>query len=549
MNTAQPGNNKPKTDAVEELNWKLLQYFNAYRLAIAALAASVAVFAGALPPFGSSDPALFFYASLTYLVVSLFGLQITRVQQPDFETQASVFSFADITFITLLMHASGGLSSGLGLFLIIAVAGASLMLGKQMTIFLAALASIAALLQHGWGWFTGATASITAISDGFPQVGILGIGLFLSARLGYALAQRLQLSEALAESRGIDLANLTQLNEMIIRRMQSGVIVCDVNGQISISNEQTNAFLGLVTDNATEKETIAELAPELADALNQWKEFPNATLQKPFRSRTGYMLLPRFELLGDTPGSGILIFLDDAAILKQQAQQLKMAALARLTASIAHEIRNPLGAISNAAQLLSESAEHQSQDGRLIEIIQDHSRRMNAIIENITQLARRDRVSLVRLNVYPWLEELRRQYATQVNISGNAINLSGDESTMACVDPDQLYQVVVNLCQNSLRHCPEYTDKALIQLTLSTNNDGLPILDVSDIGPGIKDEIVENIFDPFFTTAANGTGLGLYISRELCEGNSGRLEYVPGNEIGARFRITFARASACGTVN
>lgn len=543
--TTETGSSPINNSAVSELNWKLLQYFNSYRVAISSLAAGVAIFFGTIHPFGNSDPQLFFYASITYLVVSLFGIQITRTRQPDFETQASVFSFADVTFITLIMHSSGGLSSGLGLFLIIAIAGSSLMLGKRMTIFFAALATIAALLQHGWGWLMGTVESTTAIASDFPQVGILGIGLFATAALSHLLAQRLQVSEALAERRGVDLANLTQINELVIRRMQSGVLVCDVNGKISLSNNQAQHFLELPESTKANISYIKDVAPDLAETLDQWLGHLDTQLQRPFRTRSGYMLLPRFELLGSDPESGILIFLDDTSVLKQQAQQLKVAALARLTASIAHEIRNPLGAISNAAQLLSESAPTQSEDKRLIEIIEDHSRRMNAIIENITQLARRDRVSLTQLLLYPWVLEQAEQYTNQIKIPKSAISIKGDESLEVCVDPDQLYQVVINLCQNALRYCPEFSGKPLLHLELCETDDGYPCLEISDTGPGIREDIIENIFDPFFTTSTNGTGLGLYISRELCEGNGGRLDYLPNKASGACFRITFARASEC----
>ncbi|MDH5649471.1 MAG: HAMP domain-containing histidine kinase [Gammaproteobacteria bacterium] len=526
----------------QDQNWKLLQYFNIYRVALATMAAGVAVIAGSVSSFGSADPNLFLYSSITYLVIGLFGLKITQTRQPDFETQASVFFFGDVTFITLLMHASGGISSGLGLFLIIAIAGCSLMLGKKMTVFFAALASIAALIQHGWGWLTGAVP-IEAITEDFPQVGILGIGLFATAALGRAIANRVHSSEALAERRGIDLANLTQLNELVIQRMQSGVLVCDVNGNISLSNNQAQHFLNLSPANTA----IGDVSSELAESLNEWLEYPERHLQRPFRTRIGHTLLPRFELLGKSPEAGILIFLDDAAILKQQAQQLKMAALARLTASIAHEIRNPLGAISNAAQLLAETAPPESQDSRLIEIISDHTRRMNTIIENITQLARRDRVSLVQLALHPWLLELRDQYVSQVQLPVRAISITGDKQLMACIDPDQLYQIVINLCQNALRYCPSFTDEPLIQLELGYTEDNYPRLDVMDTGTGVPPGIIENIFDPFFTTSASGTGLGLYISRELCEGNGGRLDYVPEKAVGACFRITFASSSECGT--
>ena len=540
-----PRKDTAKSATAPTQDWKLLQYFNIYRLVISAAALSVALFAGSIPPFGTADQGLFLYASLTYFIIGLFGLEITRSRKPDCETQTSVFAFADITFLTLLIHASGGLQSGLGLLLIIAIVGSSLILGKRMTVFFAALATIATLLQNAWGLLT-ADVELAVVVDGLPQAGMLGIGLFAISGLSNGLARRLRVSEALAERRGTDLINLAHVNEQIIRRMQTGVLACDAKGNIGMINERAKALLG-IADTEKKKAQLATVAPELLDTLKQWLENPSGQLKKPFRSKPGYVLLPRYVMLGAKQRSGILIFIDDTALLKQQAQQLKIAALARLTASIAHEIRNPLGAISNAAQLLGESTDRHPDDQRLVQIIGDHARRMNVIVENITQLGRRDRVNQLPLRLAAWIQEFIEQYAEHTKLPAEAISWSGPQDLVMCVDPDQLYQVVVNLCENSLRHCPPFTGgEPLIRLHFGTTEDGKPYLEVTDRGSGIPPDIVENIFDPFFTTTPQGTGLGLYIARELCEGNGGGLEHLPGNEVGARFRATLAKAEECG---
>jgi len=243
----------------------------------------------------------------------------------------------------------------------------------------------------------------------------------------------------------------------------------------------------------------------------------------------------------------VLVFLEDTAVLKQQAQQLKMAALARLTASIAHEIRNPLGAISHAAQLLDESSDKDAEETRLLRIIQDQSRRMNIIIENVTQLARRDKVNPVQLQLAPWIGEFIHQFTITGKHPPEMFQTLGVGNHAVCVDPEQLQQVVGNLCQNALRHSPAFSGQALIAFKTGHDKDNRPFLDTIDWGSGVPPEIVDNIFDPFFTTTPKGTGLGLYIARELCESNGARLEYFPGDKgVGSRFRVTFARAEECG---
>jgi two-component system, NtrC family, sensor histidine kinase PilS len=536
--------------ATEAENWKLLNFFNIYRLMIAVAAVTISLVVGAFPPFGSASPGLFQLAGMIYAAFALVFVYTIRQQKPDFESQATVLAFADVILLTMLTHASGGLSSGLGLLLLVAVAGCSLMLGKRLTVFYASLATVAALLEHSWDLLTGAEITSSQVIEGYPHVGMLGIGLFATAYLGYTLASRLRATEALAERRGIDLANLAKINELVIQRMQSGVLVCDPGGHLRMINQAAKKFLGL--SNAISKKTsLSDLSPDLAIQLFQWQgKNPGERARRMVSTQAGYALLPRFVFLGETKDSGTLIFLEDMAILKQQAQQLKMSALARLTASIAHEIRNPLGAITNAAQLLSETPHPDNESRRLTKIIDEQSRRMNVIVENVTQLSRRDRVNPVRLALAPWLGDFVHHQVESKQTQKEAFTIIGAEAIEACVDPDQLHQVVMNLCQNALRNSPPFTGTPVIKLQAGKDPEGRPILDVIDWGKGVPPEIVDNIFDPFFTTTPKGTGLGLYIARELCEGNGASLDYYPGDGgIGSRFRVAFARAEECSQLD
>ncbi len=533
--------------AVATQNWKLLEYFNFYRLTIALAAASIAITVGKFSPFGEAHPGLFLSTSIVFALISVTAVFSIHWRIPDYDSQAALLAFADVTLLTIIMHASGGISSGLGLMLVVAIAGTSLMLGKQLTIFYASLATIAVGLEYWWGWLTGGKAADAEMLQDFPQVGLFGVGLFATAFFGYLLANRLRATEELAQSRGVDVANLTQLNELVIQRMQSGVVVCDPQGNIRMINQSAQKYLGIHNE-ADKKSPLNEISSELAIQLFQW--LGNTALnrgRKVFTSRVGYSLLPRFVSLGDDKNSVKLVFLEDMSILKQQAQQLKMAALARLTASIAHEIRNPLGALTNAAQLLGETMNSETtEEKRLVKIIDEQSKRMNVIVQNVTQLSRRDRINPVKLDLRPWLEDFLRQYGDTVSVPRDAFVAHGFEDLPVCVDPDQLYQVVSNLCQNALRHSPPFTGTPLIKFQGNRDSEDRPILDVIDWGSGVNPEIVDNIFDPFFTTTPKGTGLGLYIARELCEGNGATLNYHPGEGgVGSRFRISFVRAEDC----
>ncbi len=529
-------------------NWKLLRGFNFYRLFIAALAAGLALSGESVAPFGTAAPQLFEYAALVYLGLSSLAFLTIYRRQPDFESQATVLAFGDIILITLLMHASAGIESGVGLLLLVAVAGASLMLTTRMTILFAALATIALGIQVNWEFLTqGEWIASRWKIDNYNQMGFLGIGLFATATLTHFLARRLRATEELAQQRGVDLANLAQLNELVIARLLAGVVVCDGDGKLRLMNKAARTFLS-VPETGEAPATLNELSAELSQQMRAWQGKRSAgSGRNMFRSRSGYTLLPRFQAIGERrEDTGVLIFLEDTAVIKQQAAQLKMSALARLTASIAHEIRNPLGAIAHAAQLLDEAGSRSEDDTKLLRIIQEQSRRMNTIVENVTQLSRRDKVSMQPVQLGSWIADFIRQFSLTGKHPPELFNTLGVTNLGVCVDPDQLQQVVGNLCQNALRHSPPFSGQALIAIKTGYDKDLRPFLDVIDWGSGVPPEIVEHIFDPFFTTTPKGTGLGLYIARELCEGNAGRIEYFPGDGgIGSRFRISLARSEEC----
>jgi two-component system sensor histidine kinase PilS (NtrC family) len=303
-----------------------------------------------------------------------------------------------------------------------------------------------------------------------------------------------------------------------------------------------SAWKLLETPNNVANRPLYDISLVLADQLQVWRDGLE-TEQVTFRtSKTSPEILPKFARLGKSKKSGTLIFLEDTSAMAQRAQQMKLASLGRLTASIAHEIRNPLGAISHASQLLGESPELDPDDKRLTQIIGEHTQRVNQIIENTMSLSRRDRAEPILFDLHQWLQDFIQEFVRSEQIDPADISLSSVDSLREIrMDPGQLHQVVWNLVRNGLRHSQDYTEQPKIILQTGFSSDAnRPYLDIIDHGPGISPEQSLHIFEPFYTTESSGTGLGLYIARELCEGNRARLDYIPVVNGGSCFRITFA---------
>jgi two-component system sensor histidine kinase PilS (NtrC family) len=293
---------------------------------------------------------------------------------------------------------------------------------------------------------------------------------------------------------------------------------------------------------AETRASLVEEVPRLQSELESWRR-GEPTRPATVVSPKGRPLIPRFAGIGRSRAGGVLIFLEDASAVAEQVRQMKLATLGRLTASIAHEIRNPLSAVSHANQLLAESPKMDSGDKRLIEIIDEHSQRMERIVENILQLSRRDSTRAEELDVTAWLKDFITEFRERHTLPPMSLPLriEGAELPRIRVDPTHLHQVIWNLSENALRHGrQDASGGPRVEYRLGTlPGSGSGFLEVLDRGPGVPPDIAEHIFEPFYTSDPRGTGLGLFIARELCECNRARLSYAPRPQGGSCFRIEF----------
>ena len=486
-----------------------------------------------------------------YFLAATAMLAMARIRSPGPVAHLNAQVVVDVLAMTALMNASGGVKSGIGLLLLVTLAASGLVAKGRTALFHAAIAAIAILLQQSWQFLR-----IDAQVTDFVQAGLLAGSYFVIAALGYTLAKYARGAEQIAAERGVDLANLAQINELVIRDMQDGFVVVDEKGTIRQHNLQSEQLIaGLRGANGR---SFAQAAPKLAVLLEEWRRDRTRvfSMLRDAKTQKDYQL--RFLAIGSAAGkddgmpSPTVVFIEDAGRIRAQAQQMKLVALGRLTASIAHEIRNPLSSINHAAELMQEDAEQSGrrpEDLRLLAIIRDNAHRLDRMVQEVLYLNRRDRAHPEPIDVRVYLEQFVRDFCANEKLDPIAFDVQIAATRKSLFDRSHLDQVLWNLARNARYHASG--NPGSVRFVYATGIDGeTPQLDVIDDGPGVSEEVQAHLFEPFFTTDTRGTGLGLYIAKELADVNGARLEYVverePGQKAkkneakdrGACFRIT-----------
>ncbi|MDI1363049.1 MAG: ATP-binding protein [Methylotenera sp.] len=466
---------------------------------------------------------LTFKLSIAYLIFSIFVLLISPLKSDVYRLSLPLQITADIIFIILFMFAAGGITSGLGLLLVIIIVIASLVSNGRLSLFYAAIATIGLLLEQSYRILLENLPPTT-----YTQPVMLSLSCFATAWLAYSLAKRMQHSEALASARGIDIENLSQVNALITQEMQDGVIVVDENLNIRHNNLQATALLSLA-QNSEANFTLTKQAPEIATMFNDWvngaDEKNNSNIS--ISNRELKLRFMPINQLQDSPlserNAGAVIFIQDLSQIQTAAQQAKLAALGRLTANIAHEIRNPLSAISHANQLLQEDESNSKSTERLLEIVADNIGRIDQIIKDVLELNRRDRTQQELFEISDFLSSFHAQFCAVEKVPNTHFQLDNLSQKTVSFDKRHLTQILWNLCKNGWEHSQKQAGSLKI-ICSEFSKSGLSIQMIDD-GEGVAEQDQSRLFEPFFTTKNTGNGLGLYISRELAEANGAKLKY------------------------
>jgi len=516
-----------------EASWRSFQYFNLYRLVLAILFCLALFFPNEWTARLSLLPTPPMLAlTAFYMLASLGGLLLATHWQQHFNKQLSAQVMIDIAVVTLLMQQARGVGSGLGVLLLVSLAAASLVGRGRLVLFYAAVATLAVLLMQSYGILAEQFEPATIV-----QAGLISAGFFATAILARLLGQRVMINEDLARRRGVALDNQILISQRVVERVQHGVLIVGPEGELIRCNPVAREMLGLTAGD--QHVELTSCAPGLADALAAW-QISGAGEQLDFVASAGQDLHARFASTSSSDGE-VLVFLEDVGRIKERAQQLKLASLGRLTASIAHEIRNPLSAIGHAGELLREERRGEMQE-RLLRILNDNVIRLDRIVKDILELGRQNRAEPEMLPAETFCTAFVEELAGSESLPDGVLRLEVRADFSICFDRSHLHQVLWNLVSNAIRHSTGGPGAVRVVLQNGAAP-GRVELHVIDDGPGIPESVREQIFEPFFTTHTQGTGLGLFIARELCATNGASLELLDSNK-GAHF-IVAGRNDTC----
>ncbi|MDF1764573.1 MAG: ATP-binding protein [Oleibacter sp.] len=421
------------------------------------------------------------------------------------------YLFIEILLLTALMHFSGGLQAGFSSILFVPLIVANLITPGVFGYAVAAWLTLAVTYSE---FMLNGTLQLNSSAN----TGLYGAASFVIAFLVQLISSRSNAALDLASFRQDKLMRLRRLNKHALNSLPDGIIACDAQHRITYLNPQAASWFSLQEQDDLPNFMIGNTSP------------------RPIRNATNSFIIMQFDI---PEGDGdYFLMIEDGSRVAAEAQQVKLASLGRLTSSIAHEIRNPLSALHQATQLVSEANYLQPEERELIEIIEDNGRRINRIIEDILQLSQGHKAVRLPLNVTSTLTDFKREFEQFNSAQDYQFTLNIDADIYAFFDRDHLKQVLHNLCKNGLRHARKakhHQPKISISVTLVSS--GQVQMDINDNGDGVDPESRHQLFEPFNTTEDNGTGLGLYICRELCQANQATIHYQQQSTPGACFRI------------
>lgn len=559
--------------------WRSLQTLNFSRVLVS-LALLISLSFKTFNDYWLFEPTFLRTLAASYLLIALGFVALKVKWQQRFLLQLVTQVTLDLIVISLLYVGAGGSKSGLVILYLFPLAGLGILAPMLLALFFVSAVSLFLLLVNAYQVLQNEDSNIIS------QAGLYGAAYFAVVYVLNRLAKNLIGQEELANQRGYELALQQAINRTVIADMEDGVLVIDQDGNLFESNPAAERMLGTAklsysSGHKIRLSQISILEP-IAQALENWADGqrPDTTTwlrnegasfvtirhyveerslsstlsaaEAPHEAVTHLKL--RFVRIDENDFNHLdihltpctIIFMQNVSELENQAQQLKLASMGRLTASIAHEVRNPLSSISYAASLLGEDVHNEVQARRLLKIVEDNVARLNQLIEDILKLSRKAQMNLTPMLLMDELRSIVQEFVETRGISEHLIHLSDSGRFHIVFDPGHLHEVITNLLSNAVRYASG--KPGCIRLIIKISSGNRRELHIQDDGPGMSSIVRAHLFEPFYTTSSKGTGLGLYMARELCLNNHAVLDYeyrnddtsTYGIEPGGRFVINFS---------
>jgi two-component system sensor histidine kinase PilS (NtrC family) len=539
---------QPSTHPASEPSWPTLQTFALVRVLVStALLLAVMMFGAPVISHAlGADPGRMLSLLATYFMLSISLLAWTLLRRSRFGLQIWAHLAGDLLLISLLVVIGGGTRSGLFIFYLLPLAEASLALPSLGAFFIWSIAALVLLGSEVLRVFGGDAGDVQLF-----QAGVVGAALFGITALLRLLSTRLSRQEQLARMRGRELDSQLQINRLVIAQMEQGVIVVDAGTLVRANNRAARVMLGFDPEAQVTGRRLLELesARELAHAFLNWLTslelgVAPAQLDVLIAGGEGQLvgtprrLRVRFARPAFQPSDEYVIFMEDLQAVEERAQRLKLAAMGRLTASIAHEIRNPLAAISQAGQLLAEDVRDPLHQ-RLASIVRENTQRLNRLVEDVLRAARRDSPLTDEFDLLEFCSSWLGEFVRDRGLPAETIRLLGERGQIVRFEQNQLRQVLFNLVDNALRYCSRQPGSIEMRADPPAERDAPSCLWVFDDGPGVPVADRGSMFEPFFTTHNRGTGLGLFLAREFCVANGFDLIYAVWQPSQASVRYGF----------
>lgn len=504
----------------------------------------------------------------TLMVCALYALEATALWLlPRLQRSASAQTLSrlsspqwlgsigfDLALFGVLHVAERNAGVNYGALFVLPVLMAGVLTPRLLALATAAMAALLMLGAATWAYLFGLEPELR-----LTQAGMAGMGLFVVGLLASELASRLAREERAARG-SMELARQqAQLNRLVIDEMQEGVLVMDRRGRVRAANPAARVLLGehqAVRTAPFQMRGVLAWEPlvravEQAFVEGRWpEEGRDISLRFSPDAQRGLRLRMRFTRSRETQASEDLcvLFIEDHRNVLARSRQEKLAAMGRVSAGIAHEIRNPLAAIAQANALMAEDA-GDAQQRQLTGMVAANVERLKRIVDDVMELAPGRPPQAVPIDLARLLPEICADWARTNGLPVGATGLLRlslpPGGWWAMFEPEHLRRVVINLLDNALRHAPR--EPGALQVRVQPGQGAEILLSIFNLGAPIAPEVERHLFEPFFSTRSRGSGLGLYICRELCERYGARIDYRRhggATQAGNEFLLSLRRSAA-----